>query len=131
MACAKDFMMNETKKRSLSPGRQRLIDLCRKHQFCRIEGFALCDGEPILEPPPRVLLTHKCRENARPRDYFESWNYTLTKEVVSIFRKFDEIRNATVVSLTVQDGLPMQAVFDISTSLLQSGDRDQRTEGPQ
>ena len=42
-------------KRSLSPARQRLVELMQEINFGRIEAFDVCGGEPVLEPAPRVL----------------------------------------------------------------------------
>lgn len=95
-------------KRSLSPARQRLVELMQDVNFGRIEALHVLDGEPVLDPAPRVLRDFlfgktNAPNAARPRD-----DFVLKEQVLELFDHFDRERSATVESLTVQNGLPVR-----------------------
>ena len=57
----------EQRKRDLSPGRQRLVELMQQIQFGRIHDLPVRGGEPVFEPPPRAVKTVKIAGRNAPR----------------------------------------------------------------
>ena len=51
--------MSELRRSSLSERKRALLALLQQINFGRIEGLVVRGGEPVLEPPPRVLSTFK------------------------------------------------------------------------
>lgn len=95
-------------KRSLSPARQRLVELMQEINFGRIEAFDVCGGEPVLEPAPRVLRDFllgktNAAHQSRARD-----DFVLKDQVIELFVLFDRERSVTVESLVVNNGLPVR-----------------------
>ncbi len=117
------------KKSALSPARRRLVDLLGSIQFGRIESLAIRDGEPILEPPPRILRTVKLDGEERPSDKLESGDFVLKKQVVQMLQQFDRLGAGTVVSLDVHHGVPLKMTLE-DTYGQSSADARRRQENP-
>jgi hypothetical protein len=58
-------------KDSLSAARRRLVELMQRLNFGRIEGLAVADGDPVLDPPPHVVAEIKFGGENGPLDLFE------------------------------------------------------------
>src|SRR5687767_11562343 len=54
-------------KASLSPLRQQLLLLMQRLNFGRIEGLVIKDGDPVLDPLPRVIRELKFGGDNLPR----------------------------------------------------------------
>jgi len=97
---------------SLPPARRRLVTLMQDVNFGRVEGLLVHGGEPVFNPPPRVLREFKpggengCRPEAQLRDF------ELKKEVVALLQYFSQVQNATVHSIEIRHGLPLKATVE-------------------
>ena len=99
---------NAATKASLSPLRKRLLDLMQGINFGRIEDLVVHDGEPVFDPPPRVVRQVKfCGENG-PRLERSSTDFALKAQVVELFEQLDQLRNGTVESVEIKHGIPFQ-----------------------
>lgn len=95
-------------KRSLSPGRQRLVEMMQEINFGRVEALVVRGGEPVLDPPPRVVRDFllgktNAAHQARDRD-----DFVLKDPVIELFDLFDQERSVTVENLVIQNGLPVR-----------------------
>ena len=97
--------MSAPTRRKLSPARRRLLDLMRELWFGRIQQFAVRNGEPILDPPPRVLYTKRFGKDATP-GVTPNADCALKREVVDLLATLDEVQHGFVTELVVQHGLP-------------------------
>jgi hypothetical protein len=95
-------------KRTLSPARQRLVELMQEVNFGRIEGLRIRDGDPVLEPPPRVLRDFLFGKTNAPNVARNRDDFVLKEQVIELFDLFDRERSVTVESLVVQNGLPVR-----------------------
>jgi hypothetical protein len=96
-------------KSALSPARRRLVEICQKLNFGRIEGLQVRAGEPVLEPMPRVVREHKfCSENG-PRPEASRADCKLKNQVGDLMQLLDDLGDGTVAVLTVKHGLPFHA----------------------
>ena len=95
-------------KTSLSPARQRLVELMQEINFGRIEALDVRAGEPVLEPAPRVLRDFLLGKSNAPHRVRVRDDFVLKTEVIELFDLFDRERSATVESLVVQNGLPVR-----------------------
>ncbi len=102
------FAPAQRTKRTLTPARQRLVELMQEVNFGRIEALHIRDGEPVFEPPPRVLRDFlfgktNAANPARGKD-----DFALKEQLIELFDLFDRERTLTVESLVVQNGLPVR-----------------------
>ena len=59
--------MNPMTKVSLSGSRRKLLEIMQEANFARIEGLRVRDGEPVLNPMPRVIREVKFGGENGPR----------------------------------------------------------------
>src|SRR5262245_6484062 len=101
-------------KRHLSQSRQRLLLLMQRTLFGRIEKLIIVAGEPVLDPPPRVVRTVRISGRNTPRPQIASADFALKKEWIEFFIELDTIRDGTISVIEVVDGLPRS--FEIVAS---------------
>jgi hypothetical protein len=92
-------------KSALSQPRQRAIKLFQSVPFGTIH-LTLQNGEPIFEPPPRVIETRKMGAQNGPRTESDLEDFCLKQQVIELFQTMDEIRDG-VLSITLKHGLPL------------------------
>ena len=101
----------------LTPLQQRLVELMQKVNFGRIEGIIIRDGEPILDPLPRIVQKVKfCAENG-PRPETGKQNFTLKASVRDLFAKIEALGDGIIHSLEVKHGLPFDMEFEEKAAL--------------
>jgi hypothetical protein len=97
-------------KAALSPARRRLVELLQQLNFGRVEGLSVLDGDPVFDPPPRVVREVKFGGENGPRPEAAAPDFPLKSQVVELFRHFDEIGDGTIDVLEVKHGLPFRMV---------------------
>lgn len=98
-------------KSSLSIPRQRLVHLMQTIGFGRIEALRISDGEPVLDPAPRVIRKRKNTSASEP-PRIAADDFALKSELVVFFRDFDLIRDGTILTIDVAHGLPILHEFE-------------------
>ncbi|HUT52163.1 MAG TPA: hypothetical protein VM658_02110 [bacterium] len=99
-------MSERLTKSSLSPARRRLLDLMSDIYFGRIERLSVQDGEPMFEPPPKVVRKIKIGgENGPHRDEGKR-DFVLKDKVREFFDHLAGLGNGTISRIEVQAGLP-------------------------
>ena len=104
------------KKSDLSTPQAKLIELMQRLDFGRIENLTIREGEPVLDPPPRVIRDVKFCGEKGPRRESDLDDFVLKSEVVDLFAQFDKLRNATIKRLEVQHGLPFRMQLEEVTA---------------
>ena len=95
-------------KRSLSAPRQRLVRLLQEINFGRLEHLQVRDGEPVFDPPPRILREVVLGKTNVPNPAKKMEDFYLKEHLIELFGLFDRKRSCTIDSLVVQDGLPVR-----------------------
>jgi hypothetical protein len=95
-------------KSDLSPARRHLIELLQELNFGRIEGLRVCHGEPVFEPPPRVIREHKFGGESGPHPRLQADDFLLKEQVVDLCRQLDAIGDGVIAVLEVKHGLPFR-----------------------
>ena len=98
-------------KASLSPARRRLLEICQKINFGRIENLSIRDGEPVLDPLPSIVQQLKFGGENGPRPELGTADCCLKEEHVQLFDVFDQLQNGVIATLEVQNGLPFRATL--------------------
>jgi cytosine/adenosine deaminase-related metal-dependent hydrolase len=90
----------------LSPERRELIQLMQQVNFGRIEGLCITSGDPVLEPPPRVIREVKFGGENAPRAEADIRDFELKRQVHELLAQLDRIGNGVIDVLIVKHGLP-------------------------
>jgi len=101
-------------KSRLSSHRQRALKLMQEIGFGRIEALMVRSGEPVFDPPPRVIREIKFGGENGPRPELSSPDFALKAQVLELLEQFDRLGNAVIDVLVVKHGLPfaMQVAVD-------------------
>ena len=109
-------MIESCTKSTLSVPRMKFIELLQRLSFGKIEGLVIHEGEPILNPPPRIIRDVKFRGENGPRPESNLDDFVLKAEVVDLFAQFDMLTNGTIRSLEVKYGLPFRMEMEEMTA---------------
>ncbi len=93
-------------KSCVSIPKQKLIESMQRINFGRIEEFIIRDGEPVLDPPPRIILSRKVGGENGARPESNATDFELKKDVRELFEQFEAIGNGKVRMVTIKHGLP-------------------------
>jgi len=104
--------MSELRRSSLSERKRALLALLQQINFGRIEGLVVRGGEPVLEPPPRVLSTFKFGGETEPSEAIAESDFVLKRPVVELFGHLDKLGDGVVASLDVKHGLPCHMAIE-------------------
>ena len=95
-------------KSELSPSRQKLIELMQETHFGRIEGLVVYNGEPVLEPAPRITRDIVFGKDNAVHPARAMTDFILKEQHQQLFRFFDSERSLKIDSLVIQHGLPVR-----------------------
>jgi hypothetical protein len=93
-------------KTGLSVGRQRLLELMQRQNFCRIEHLKVNQGEPVFDPPPTVIQHVRIGGDNGPKVQIYLKDYALKQAQVELFEHLDAFGTGVVDELEVRYGLP-------------------------
>ena len=97
---------------SLSPARRRLVEAIRELGFGRIEGLIVVGGEPIFEPPPRMVQELRFTRKDSERLWEAENNYALKSQVTEFLERLTSLGNGRIDLITVQNGLPFSLTLE-------------------
>lgn len=97
-------------KSSLSPRRNRLLEICQQVGFGRVEDLVFEDQEPLFDPPPRIVREIKFGGENGPRPELGTADFLLKQQVVELFEFLDERQSGTIDVLEVKHGLPFRVI---------------------
>jgi hypothetical protein len=99
-------------KDDLSVARQRLVELMQEVNFGRIEHLRIVGGEPQHQPKPRLLRIVALQKESGPRPERSRSDFALKGMLRELFRHLDTLHRPSVVSITVQHGLPVRLTIE-------------------
>lgn len=99
-------MANTCRLADLGPDRRRLIHLMQQISFGRIESLQIRDGDPVLDPLPRIVREVKFAGDNGPRLEADIGDFTLKRQVQDLLAQLDRIGNGVIDVLIVKHGLP-------------------------
>jgi hypothetical protein len=95
-------------KGSLRPNCRRLVELMRQLHFGQIVGLRIDEGDPVYDPPPRLVYDKKLGSEPAPRPVSGREDFLLKQQVVELFALFDQLRNGMIDVIEVKNGLPFR-----------------------
>lgn len=96
----------------LSPRRRQLVELAQRLGFGTVHGLAVRGGDPVSDPPPRVLRRRKNGPINVERHRSPSTDFALKHEWVAFFRDLDEMGDGTIALIEIAHGLPILHEFE-------------------
>jgi len=99
-------------KSSLSPPKARLIEWMQRINFGRIEGLVGREGEPVLDPPPRVVREVKFGGEKGPRPEAAKKDFALKMQVRELLARIEAMGDGVIHSLEVKHGLPFKMTVE-------------------
>ena len=101
-------------KSDLSKRRRRLLELMQELGFGRIEALPVRGGEPVIDPPPRIVREVKFGGQNGARAERALGDFTLKSQVVELLDEFDRLENSVIDVLTVKHGLPFSMQVNLA-----------------
>jgi hypothetical protein len=101
-------MASNIAKRSLPPARQRLVESMQRLHYGQIQGLRIRDGQPVLDPPPRVIRDVKLASEESPRPERGQCDFLIKQQVIELFAYFDQIHDGVIDLIEVKHGLPFR-----------------------
>ena len=98
-------------KSQLPASRRRLVELMQRVNFGRIEHLVIRDGEPVLDPPPRVVREIKIGGDNGPRAEVRREDFVLKSQVTELFDHLRELGDGVVEVLEIKHGLPFRLLI--------------------
>ena len=105
--------MNYQTKSAMSEPRKKLVESMQALNFGTIENLLIRHGDPILDPPPRIIRDIKLGGENGPRQELQKHDFLLKQEIVELCEHLDTIRNGTVC-LIVKHGIPFRVLVEQS-----------------
>ena len=96
---------------SLSDPRRRLVEMMRELYFGRFEGLLIRDGEPVLNPLPRIVREVKFPRES-PAATGRGSDFLLKQQVVELMALLDQLQDGTIAVLEVKHGLPFRVLVE-------------------
>jgi len=105
-------MASVVTKAALSAARARLVELMQGLNFGCIEQLVVRGGEPVLDPPPRLVREVKfCAENG-PRPETAKEDFALKAQVSDLFAHMEAMGDGVIACIEVKHGLPFRMIFE-------------------
>jgi hypothetical protein len=95
----------------LSAPRKALVRLCQWINYGSIEGLEIRDADPVLRPPPIVLIDIKLDNDEGPRTEVELMDFVLRDEVRRLIENLDQLKDGTIARLEMRAGIPRRVVL--------------------
>jgi hypothetical protein len=104
-------------KPALAEPFHRLIELMQRLNFGRIEGLQIRAGEPVFDPPPRLVRKVKMGGENGPRQEL-STDFPLKKPFVELISVLSGMNEGIVLAIDVKHGLPFAAEIELAASVM-------------
>jgi len=125
-SCPSDFIPQRFSE--LSPSGKLLVSTMRRVQFGRFEGLRICNGDPVWDPPPRLVRVTKIG-SGEESEMAEEDDWLLKSAIRDLLKEFADVRNGTFDRIAFHRGLPCVveiAIGPTSLPLVTGADRGDR-----
>jgi hypothetical protein len=95
-------------KSSVSHAKVRLIELMQRINYGRIEGLPVRRGEPVMDPPPRIVREIKFSAENGPRPESAKADFSLKVQVHELFAQLEARGDGVIPSNENQRGMPLR-----------------------
>lgn len=99
-------------KQNLSEARRQLVGLMQRINFGRIFDLEVRDGQPVMDPPPRVVREIKFGADNGPRPEVAKADFTLKAQVRDLFAQLEALGDGVIPCIEIQRGLPFRMTVE-------------------
>lgn len=100
------------RKSFLSPSQQKLLTEMQRINYGRIEGLPVRRGEPVMDPPPRIVREIKFGGENGPRPEMAMADFALKSQVRDLLAQLEALGDGMVACIEVQRGLPFRMTVE-------------------
>lgn len=108
--------MQETRfiptKASLPAPQHRLVELMQRINYGRIEGLVVRAGQPVLDPPPRIIREIKFGGENGPRAETAKADFALKAQVRDLLAQLEALGDGVIPCIEIQRGLPFRMTLE-------------------
>lgn len=101
---------------SLPPAGERLVRLMQELNFGQVRDLVVRDGEPVFDPPPRVVREVKFGGENGPRPEAAKADFALKVQVRELFAQLEALGDGLVECIEVKHGLPFKMTVEEVTA---------------
>ena len=105
-------MVANVTKTSLTPSQQKLLTEMQRINYGRIEGLPVRRGEPVMDPPPRIVREIKFGGENGPRPEAAKADFTLKVQVRDLFAQLEALGDGVIRSIEIKHGLPFRMIVE-------------------
>jgi hypothetical protein len=80
--------------------------------FGQVRGLVVHDGEPVFDPPPRVVREVKFGGDNGPRPETAKGDFTLKAQVRELLAQLEALGDGLVECIEVKHGLPFKMTVE-------------------
>lgn len=95
---------------SLSPSQRQLVEIFQRLNFGCVENLVVRGGQPVFDPPPRVVREHKFGGENGPRPESELGEFSLKPQVRELFDAITALGDGVIERIEVKHGLPFRMI---------------------
>jgi len=95
----------------LSAPRQALVRLCQSINYGSIDGLQVQDAEPILSPPPSILVDVKLDGEEVPREEIYLRDFEVCLEVRRLISQLENFKEVIIERIEIRAGIPRRIIF--------------------
>ena len=96
---------------SLGQDPRRLIALMQRIGFGRIDSLRVVGGQPVFDPPPRVVREVKLGAERSSLEHDCSADFTVKRAFVDLLAEFAAVDTANV-AIEIRHGLPVRLIVE-------------------
>ncbi len=100
------------RKSSLTPSQQQLLAEMQRINFGRIFDLEVRDGQPVMDPLPRVVREIKFGGDNGPRPEAAKPEFTLKAQVRDLFAELEALGDGVIPCIEIQRGLPFRMTVE-------------------
>jgi len=104
------------RKVSLSTRQQRFLEWMQRLNFGCILDLAVRDGQPVFDPPPRLVREVKFGGENGPRPETAKTDFALKAQVQDLFAHLEAMGDGVVQCIEVKHGLPFKMTVEEVTA---------------
>lgn len=99
-------------KNHLSSQKKILLELMQRINYGRILNLRVRHGQPVMEPPPRVIRDIKFGSENGPRPEVDKEDFMLKAQVRELFGQIEKLGDGVISCIEVQHGLPFRMTVE-------------------
>jgi hypothetical protein len=105
-------MVANVAKTSLTPSQLRLLTEMQRINYGRILDLPVRRGEPVLDPPSRVMREIKFGGDNGPRPEAVKADFALKAQVRDLFACLESMGDGVISCIEIQRGLPFRMTVE-------------------